>query len=273
LHRIGLRSRQTYKRLRDSESSVSTTVGRRLRIALRAILIGLLVCLAASRESLADTNNVRIWLDIPAQPLADALVTFSATTGLEVFYDGALSVGRRSSAVTGELVPLEGLRLLLRGTSYVAHATDDSRGMTISVAPERAASDTMRRYEPYFAILQAGLSEALCGLDEQSAVHHRIVLNLWLESSGRISRSDVFGLAEHPERRDAISNALRRVRIQQPVPLGLPQPVTMAIFPAVAGEAGGCRDKARRGPADNVSAHRVPTATTIRGAYADEMAR
>jgi hypothetical protein len=42
-----------------------------------------------------------IQLDIPSQPLADALIAYGAATGLQVFYDGELAVGHSSATVKG----------------------------------------------------------------------------------------------------------------------------------------------------------------------------
>ena len=80
--------------------------------------------------------------DIPAQPLADALIAFGAATGLQVFYDGALAVGRRSAPAKGLFTPMQGLQTLLRGTGYAPHATDDADTITIVMAPSQPAWPT-----------------------------------------------------------------------------------------------------------------------------------
>ncbi|KZD23817.1 STN domain-containing protein [Tardiphaga robiniae] len=246
LHRVDLEKRRKTGRIESAhKDGLAPIVPMRLsHVAIRTALIGLLIGPAIAGEGLPDRPRAPIWFDIPSQQLADALVAFSAKTGLEIFYDGALSVGRRSTAVAGEFSPIDGLRILLRGTSYVAQATEDAGGVTISVVQNRP-SEAMRRYESYFALLQANLSAALCELEDRTAGEGRIVVNLWLESSGVISRTDILGLIEYPDRRNAISAALDGLQIKQTTPAGLPQPVTMAIFPAAAGETTGCADTSR----------------------------
>jgi hypothetical protein len=58
--------------------------------------------------------------DVPTQPLASALDAFSKVTGREIFYDGSIGRGRRSTAVEGSFMPDEALSLLLSGTNLVA---------------------------------------------------------------------------------------------------------------------------------------------------------
>jgi hypothetical protein len=44
--------------------------------------------------------------DITAQALADALVAYTRTTGMEILLDNALVVGRQSTAINGTLPAL-----------------------------------------------------------------------------------------------------------------------------------------------------------------------
>jgi hypothetical protein len=112
-------------------------------------------------------GDQRIAFDIPAQPLAPALDAYSAATGREVFYDGASGMGERSTAVMGTLTPDSALKTLLAGTGLVA-LRSGAADYTLVVAPEdvaRAAAAHLaadRRYAAYFAVLQAGVRDALC---------------------------------------------------------------------------------------------------------------
>ncbi|MGU3575101.1 TonB-dependent receptor domain-containing protein [Brucellaceae bacterium C25G] len=54
---------------------------------------------------------------IPAQPLAQALVHFSATTGVDIVFDGVLPAGARSQALMGNYSATNGLRQILTGTN------------------------------------------------------------------------------------------------------------------------------------------------------------
>lgn len=62
--------------------------------------------------------------NIPAQPLADALVQFGYQSGLQVVADGGLTASVRSPGVTGTLPPSEALARLLAGTGLVYRFTN-----------------------------------------------------------------------------------------------------------------------------------------------------
>mgnify|MGYP005815912533 CR=1 FL=1 len=178
--------------------------------------------------------------DIPSQPLAAALRTYAKATGLEVFYDGALSVGRRSTAVSGTYTPMLGLRLLLRGTGYVARETDIANTITIVTAPAIAPLHaTFDRYQPYFAALQARLSATLCN-DRYASHSDEITIRFWLSPSGVISSAELAGSDGSEGWRRATVSKVRGLEIGKPPPAGLPQPVTMVIYPPSTDEVTSC---------------------------------
>src|SRR6202012_2199872 len=86
----------------------------------------------------ALTSNAEIQFDIPSQPLASALRVYGRTTGVELFYDGSLSIGQRSNGIKGTFAPMLALKTLLRGTGYIAHQTDIANTITIIDAPSVA---------------------------------------------------------------------------------------------------------------------------------------
>ena len=184
-------------------------------------------------------------LDIPSQPLADALVAFGKATGLEVFYDGALAIGRQSTEVRGALEPMPALQLLLSGTGYVPQATDYPGTITIVAAPRTMPPKAMLApYEAYFAVLQSRFAEMLCRNEPAVVGREQVLLKFWIDASGVVSRAQVLGPAAggaHP-----LANGVRGLRIGKAPPAGLPQPVTMAIYPTTAGEAAGCVPSNRR---------------------------
>jgi hypothetical protein len=171
------------------------------------------------------------------------LVAFGTTTGMEVFYDGELAIGRRSAAVAGNLTPAEGLRELLAGTGYSAVATTDPNTWTIVAAEPAAAAGnaTLLQYEPYFAALQSRVSDALCGSD--ATRNGQVIVSLWLESSGVISRAEA--IDEGAARRYDIARDIQGVRIGTSPPPGLPQPITLVIFPPIPGETTVCKPQRR----------------------------
>lgn len=201
------------------------------------------LCALAHAQQISRTE---VQLDIPAQPLADALVAFSAATGLQVFYDGALALGRRSSAVSGTLMPDEGLRRLLAGTGYAAVATADPETITIAAAlvPARptasASSAHLRKYAPYFGSIQTRVGEVLCA--NATVQSGEIIVSFRLAASGVVSSAE---LLAGPERSRALVHELQGLSIGEPLPAGLPQPITMAIFPPAPGETSDCAASSR----------------------------
>jgi hypothetical protein len=184
-----------------------------------------------------------VGFDIPAQPLADALVAYGAATGVEVYYDGTLALGRRSAAVKGVFTPAAALKVLLQGSGYVPRTagTDTftlAAELPATSPPVQASNTLIRRYEPYFAALQTRVVDALCGID--TARRDEIIFSFWVDASGVISRSEILGASDDAVRNAFISKELRGLSIGAPPPSSLPQPVTMVIYPPSAGEASGC---------------------------------
>lgn len=193
-------------------------------------------------------QDQRVSFDLPAQPLADALVAYGAATGIEVFYDGALAIGRHSNAVAGVHPPMAALQTLLRGTGHVARVTDHVGTVTIVRAPPdpAGAQATLDRYEPYFALLQAKVSEVLCRSDDSKPGDEQIIVSFWFDAGGMVSRVQLLNSEMSRERRLAIASGMLGLNVGSAVPAGLPQPVTMAIYPPSSGEATGCRSSGRR---------------------------
>lgn len=195
--------------------------------------------IAGASQIAASSSEIRF--DIPSQPLADALIVFGNAAGLEVFYDGSLAIGRRSVELRGTFTPMQGLQVLLRGTGYVPKTTEHPGTVTIVSVPRAAPPvAALSRYEPYFAVLQTRFSEALCESDEDMPGDEQIIFKVWLDPSGLVSRAEVLGSAGSSARRLAIASGMQGLRIGKAPPSGLPQPVTMVIYPPSVGEATGC---------------------------------
>jgi hypothetical protein len=195
----------------------------------------------------AVNSGGELQFDIPSQPLAAALQTYGRITGLEVFYDGSLSIGRRSTAVKGAFAPMLGLKALLRGTGYVARATEIANTVTIvSAPPAFPLRATFSRYETYFAALQTRLGEALCGSDKSVPGGEEIMLRFWVEPSGVISNAELLGFGGSDDWRREIAAKVQGLQIGKAPPAGLPQPLTMVIYPPSAGEATDCPPSSSR---------------------------
>ena len=174
--------------------------------------------------------------NIPAQPLARALVAYGAATGLEVFYNAALAERQRSAEVIGILTPAFALQILLRGTGYVARSTGPG-AFTIAPgpgepAPASVVPDAVRRsYEPYFATIQTQIGDILCRSADIASRRDEIVFRIWLTPSGMITRAEVVGNDGTLAEDQTFAAAMRGLAMGVP-PAGMPEPVNLVIFPS-----------------------------------------
>ncbi len=192
-----------------------------------------LFCLADSANAAQD-ELVRF--EIAAQPLAGALDAYSATTGLEVFYDGALVAGQRSHAIHGVLEPKAALRELLAGSGLTARSTGTRSFTLVSSASVRVA-DALD--QSYFATLQKEVSRALCGRAETRPRDVDLLLRVWIAASGLIERAQLFDISSSAPAGLDIAGSLRGLSLGAP-PADMPQPVTIAILARAPGGAAGC---------------------------------
>jgi TonB family protein len=260
------------------------------RSALRAVLVA--SCLemsgvggnvAAAAGSAPTTGPaLRLNFDIPAQALVSALDVYSTITGREVFYDGAYALDRRSAKVSGTLPPDIALRILLRGTDFVARSTGP-HSFTIVLAPQLPAARESGRaeqggdYAPYFASLQASLKQALCRNVETRPGAYQAVVRFWLAPSGAVRRAELLNSTGSRDRDSAFAGVLRAMKLAEPPPAAMPQPVTMVVLPRRSGQAPECTasrvDNAIGPPARPVGAPNVRQRRSVSTAFAARLAR
>ena len=234
--------------------SVSLPAARR---SLVAVCAGALIASSASVLSIAQESAASagpaLAFDIPAQPLAAALDAYTAITGKEGFYDGSAGIGRRSREVKGVFTPDDALRILLSNTD-LSPLPSGSSGYTLALAAEvagraaaaaRMAAD--RPYMDYFAMIQTDIRNALCRDAERRPEQYLLIVKLWIGSSGAIKRAEHMGTTGDPGREARLAATLHAATLDEPPPPGMPQPITMAIFPGRQAGADGCRDSADRG--------------------------
>jgi hypothetical protein len=208
---------------------------------LLTFCLGALVGVAAAARAEAQGGVAApASFDIAAQPLAAALDAYSAATGMQVIYDGALASGRRSTAVEGAMAPDRALRLLLEGTGLVV-VYSASRVFTVLPKP---AAPTPRAvmiddYMPYLAAVQSSVAAAFCGHPLTAPGDYRIKLRFWIAPTGKVLQSQLVGSTNDDRRDQAIIRLLDGLTIDRPPP-AMPQPVVMAIFPRSPAETGDC---------------------------------
>lgn len=201
----------------------------------RALLVGVGLALP-SYDAVSQTRGPTQFA-IAAQPLAAALDTYSVISGLELYYDGNLAVGRRSHAVEGRLLPDVALRELLLGSGLVARATGPN---SFTITPGPASRPASAIHQSYFATIQARVSQVLCAHAETRPGRADVLLQLWIASTGTVQRAQWLDAPDSNKREDAFAVALRGVSIGAAPPAELPQPITMAIFARTNGEPTGC---------------------------------
>jgi hypothetical protein len=187
--------------------------------------------------------------DIPAQSLAAALEQYGSLTGRDAIYKSSLMVGRRSTAVRGQLSPDEALAVLLQGTGLsVAHATSKSFVLLPAAVSVAAAPPVAPPYavSQYYGRIQAGLQKVLCAESEARPGRYRLAVRLWFDAGGNVAKYERWDSTGAAWRDEMIDRALRRMRIDMPPPAGLVQPVSIVIRPQAPGVTMGCGEVAIR---------------------------
>jgi hypothetical protein len=210
------------------------------------------VC-AAGAEERPDVNPTQpMAFHIPAQPLASALQAYGQATGVQVLYESTSAVGRRSAEVEGHFTPDAALGLLLTGTELkvryirpdaitLAVPTADGDGPpatplltadlslgTLRVRGTRDNDDTARLHD-YSESVQTDIQKALQKNTRTRAGSYRAVLDLWIDPSRMIQRTELFRSTGDDERDAAVAAALRGVTISRPAPTNTPQPIRVVI--------------------------------------------
>jgi hypothetical protein len=194
-------------------------------------------------------SDTKVTFNLPAQPLSRALMAYSAVTGLEVFYNAALAEKQHSAEVVGVMTPSIALQILLRGTGYVARATGPG-AFTIMATPREtaasaaAAAIARKRYEPYFAAIQARISDALCRKAEVAAARRELLFQFWVAPTGAVLRAQVIGDDGEPADDQTYAAAIRGLALAAP-PAEMPQPINMVFFPP-SGSSKACEAAAQR---------------------------
>jgi hypothetical protein len=194
---------------------------------------------------IAFAQELELDFNIPAQPLATALEQYGSITGRNALYNSNLLIGRRSTAVKGQISPDAALSALLKGTGLLAnHLTPDS---FLLAAPDVEAENVA---EPavmqYYGRIQASLRKALCAAGEARPGSYRIGMRLWIDDAGDVTRFERLGSAGTPDVDASIDRTLRRLQIGALPPPGLAQPISVIVRPQAYGVSMGCAEPANR---------------------------
>jgi hypothetical protein len=211
------------------------------------------ICAAGAEERQVATAIGPIGFHIPAQPLANALQAYGQRTGVQVLYESNSAVGRTSGAVEGNFTPDAALNLLLTGTdlrvrylradaiTLAPPSVDGDRppsapfataDLSLGTLRTRGSSDSdgAARLHDYSESVQADIQEALRKNAKTRAGNYRAVLDIWIDPSRTIQRTELFRSTGDHERDTAVTTVLSGLTISRPAPANMPQPVRVVVL-------------------------------------------
>src|SRR5262249_37834363 len=149
--------------------------GRHIVLCLCSVVMSALMlaiaAVAQPRLIAAEAEDL-VTFEIPAQPLEEALLAYAAASGVEVFVDHALIVGRRSSSVQGAYGAETALRLMLTGTGLDSRRAAPRAYTLITMSAPEPFTDQLPAWSTdaargkFFAALQAAIKRTLCARPE-----------------------------------------------------------------------------------------------------------
>lgn len=186
-----------------------------------------------------DRRDERFDLDLPAQPLASALVRYGALTQQSTLYRSSLVDGRTSAPVHGRYTAEAALNLLLAGTGLSADKIENDPagafvlkpgGDGIATASPAATADLAG----YPALVQMHVLSALCSEPQAQPGGYRILLSFRVDAAGQVQQPALLTTTGDARRDAAVLDALQRVRMDYAPPPELPQPFSILILPRAA---------------------------------------
>lgn len=163
------------------------------------VAAALIACSAVAENAAGQT------FVIPAQPLDQALASFSVSTGLQMLYDSSLAAGRRSSPVSGAMQPREALVLMLAGTGLTARFTSAGavviyagstsavtlNPITATAAPVVGRTGVNAEARAYAEAVQRQTVEALRQDAGLSGGDYALSVRLWVSEQGAARRVEI----------------------------------------------------------------------------------
>jgi hypothetical protein len=218
------------------------------------LLGAVVLCCASSYSRSAEfdaANNQTIVFDIPSEPLASALQDFSQRSGIELFYESAITDGLESTPLKGAYTSRDALRRLLSGTGFIVHYNlhnavslslptmadpsleqDHSLGaasLSLGALNVVAGAPDGEQLQEFAEALQNDVSTALTKNPDVRSGNYRIRIKLWIDPSRAIRRAVVTQTTGDAARDAAIATVLQGLVITRAPPLGLAQPVRVIV--------------------------------------------
>jgi hypothetical protein len=216
----------------------------RVLVVIAAVLAGLIgnpTGELMAKDAALATSMQTIAYDIPAQALDSALAAYIRISGAQVFYETDLTAGLQSTPVKGQFPPDLALRALLEGTRLIGRRTDiDAFIITPASREDPGASVTAFAWgSPFVSALQTGVLSALCRNSKTRPGNYKIAFELWIAPTGAVQRSALVGSTSDVARDAALVSTLQGITLGLAPPIGMPQPVIMAIAPRDSGDCAG----------------------------------
>lgn len=180
-----------------------------------------------------------LMFDIPAQPLTDALRSYSTLTRRATLFRSEMTDDKMSSAVRGQYSAQAALRQLLTGTGLSAEEVDTgpAAAFVLTPTPDGVAepapavwSQTGGAME-YAAVVQDQVWQALCADPGTAPGNYRSLLRFQVDATGRLQRARLLGSTGDTRRDAAMLGTLQHLRLNTAPPPGFPQPLTLFILP------------------------------------------
>ncbi|MGN1286166.1 MAG: STN domain-containing protein [Bradyrhizobium sp.] len=216
-----------------------------------ALLIGS-ICAVAAQQHETVAASAPIAFNIPAQQLAGALQAYGERTGVQVLYESNSATGRKSTSVEGSLTPEDALNLLLTGTDLkVQYIRPDAitlasrsvradrppasplatADLSLGTLQVRASSDgnDAGALRDYSESLQFDIQKALQKNIGSRGGSYQLVVDLWIDPSRTIQRTQLLRSTGDQNRDAAVTAALQGLTVSRTTPANASQPVRIAI--------------------------------------------
>lgn len=210
------------------------------------------ICAVTAQQNEAVVAPAPIEFHIPAQQLANALQAYGERTGVQVLYESNSATGRTSTAVEGSLTPEDALNRLLTGTDlkvqYIRRdaitlasrnvrvegppasplATADLSLGTLHVRPTSESVDNSGLRD-YSESLQLDIQKALQKHMGARGGSYQLVVDLWIDPSRTIQRTQLLRSTGDQSRDAAVTAALHGLTVSRATPANASQPVRIVI--------------------------------------------
>lgn len=211
--------------------NVAAVSGRRTLPGLfKAMGTGFMLVLSLAAHSEDGTRH----FDLPAQSLPLSLQAFSEQTGISILVTSDRIKDKNASAVRGRYAPDQALDRLLHGTGLRSRRLGES-GLTLVPVPEPGeaageTSSTSSMPARYTRSLQQSVLSGLCRRLPEQVGRFRLLVQLWTDQRGRITRVHIPDSEAEARHGDAVRAGFSELTLPTP-PAGMPQPLTLLLRP------------------------------------------